>query len=83
MAAQVTRNLGAVFYRFDLSGIAFEQFLHGLRHIIAIKGAVFAVAQHCGRAVVTGNDDISAPAGVKHIVGRMAVRCWRTQPGRF
>ena len=67
----------------DLRSVAFQQRLHGLGHILRVKGALVAVAQHCGNAVVAGHDHIAAARGVKGIEGGVLARCGSAQLGCF
>ena len=69
MARQVGCRLGSLIERGHLVGIALEQALHGLGHVVGVKCTLVAVSQHSRHAVVTGHDDISALCVIKHIVG--------------
>ena len=76
-------RLGATVQRVDLGNIALQQFLHGLGYVLGVKGALVAVAQHCGNAVVAGHDHIAAARGVKGIEGGVLARCGSAQLGCF
>ena len=80
---ELRRKFGSVGQRLNLVGIAVEKLLHGLGHILGIKVALVAVAQHGRGAVVTGNDDITAAVGVEHIVGCILAASLSSDAGRL